>query len=204
VTVRILSVLLLLAMGSVACAQWGLSYGHASTVEEGAQRGYADIVRSRDMANLLNSEAAKNYEDVRREYLENRMRATQTYFEMRRYNQEARRAERSTPLSMEQYVRIARDQAPDRLTTTQLDPLTGALNWPLPLRKPEYEDYRQRIERLFADRAAGFVVYGEINDVVAEFQAQVKADIETFPPNDYIDATKFLGSLRYESTLAQR
>jgi hypothetical protein len=39
----------------------------SSTLEEGMQRGYADIVRSRGMANLMNSQAAKEYELARRE-----------------------------------------------------------------------------------------------------------------------------------------
>jgi len=56
---------------------------HASTLEEGIQRGYGDVVRSYGMANLLNSEAAKNYEQARRDYIENRLKATQAYFEAR-------------------------------------------------------------------------------------------------------------------------
>ena len=71
---------------------------YSSTYEEGVQRGYADIVRSQGMANLMNSEAAKKYEEARREYLDNRLKATQTYFEMRRVNQEARSRERTSPL----------------------------------------------------------------------------------------------------------
>ena len=96
---------LILLVCSPVSAQWGGGWGggyHSSTLEEGVQRGYADVVRSRGMANLMNSEAAINLQEADKKYLENRLTATQTYFEMRRYNQEARRAERSTPLSSEQ------------------------------------------------------------------------------------------------------
>jgi hypothetical protein len=188
--------LLIFLVPAAAYAQWGYSY-HASTAEEGIQRGYADVVRSQGMANLLNSQAATQYEAARKSYIENRMRATQTYFDMRRYNTESRNAERGTPLSMEQYVRLAREQAPDTLTATQLDSLTGAVNWPAPLRKPEYGAFRSRIEKLFQDRALGYSVYSDIRAACEEFQARLQADIMQFQANDYVAGKKFLDSLIY-------
>jgi len=44
----------------------GGGYHHASTVEEGAARGMADVIRSRGAANMMNSEAAINYEQARK------------------------------------------------------------------------------------------------------------------------------------------
>ena len=108
----------------------GYGYGHASTEAEGVQRGFADVVRSAGAANLMNSAAAKNYEDARKKYIENRLQATETYFEMRRVNEESRDAKRPRPLSTEQYVRLARQQAPERLSVSQLDPLSGTIDWP--------------------------------------------------------------------------
>src|SRR4029453_17208717 len=102
----------------------GTAYGHASTEAEGIQRGFADVVRSAGAANLMNSEAAKNYEDARKKYIENRLQATETFFDMRRVNQQSRSPERPRPLSTEQYVRLARQQAPTRLSVSQFDPLS--------------------------------------------------------------------------------
>lgn len=177
---------------------------YSSTLEEGAQRGYADIVRSRGMANLMNSQAAKEYELARREYLDNRLKATQTYFEMRRYNQEARAAERSSPLSTEQYVRLAHQQAPERLSVSQLDPFTGKVTWPAPLQRAEYAELVGRIDTLFAVRAEGTVLtHGEIQAACDELLARLQKDISKFKSNDYIQAKHFVQSLSYESTLAQ-
>jgi hypothetical protein len=189
--------LLVVALAASSSGQYFGDSGQtfSSTVEEGAQRGYADVVRSYGMANLLNSQAANQMEQARKAYIENRLKATQTYFEMRRYNEEARRAMRSTPLSMEQYVRLAREQAPEPLTATQLDPLTGTISWPAPLRSPVYEAFRRRIERLFQDRATGYVVYGEIQKAILEFQDILKQQVDVLPANDYVDAKKFLDSL---------
>jgi len=188
--------LLIFLVPCAAHAQWGYSY-HASTAEEGIQRGYADVVRSQGMANLLNAQAATQAQQARSQYLDNRNKATQTYFEMRRYNTEARKAERSTPLSMEQYVRLAREEAPATLTPTQLDSLTGAINWPAPLRKPEYAAFRSKIEKLFQDRALGYVGYNDIHIACQEFQARLQADIMQFQAQDYVAAKKFLDSLIY-------
>jgi hypothetical protein len=144
------------------------------------------------MANLLTGQAAVQVEQARKAYIENQAKATQTYFELRRYNAEARH---KTPLSLDQYVRLARDMAPEPLTATQLDPLTGTVSWPAPLRLPQYEAFRQRVDRLFQDRATGYLVYGEIQQAVQEFEAQLKADLMKFQPDDYIVAKKFLDSL---------
>src|SRR5437763_10220293 len=88
----------------------------SSTVEEGSQRGYADIVRSYGMASLLNAQAVNQIEQARKQYIENQLRAVQTYVDTHRINTEYRNAARPKPLSLEQYVRLAREQAPEPLT----------------------------------------------------------------------------------------
>jgi hypothetical protein len=181
---------------------WGY---HSSTLQEGAQRGFADVIRSAGAANLLNSEATSKYEDARKKYLENRLQATQTYFDMRRLNTEARRSERSLPLSTEAYARLARQQAPERLSVSQLDPLTGTIVWPAPLRRPEYDAPRLELERLYTERANGTSLnYDDIQVACDKFQQQIKADLPKFEPNDFIRAKKFIDSLAYEPKVAQR
>ena len=183
---------------------WDGGY-HSSTYEEGVQRGFADFVRSAGQAQLLNSEATKNYEDARKKYLENRLLATQTYFDMRRMNQEARRSERSLPLSMEAYARLARQQAPERLSVSQLDPLTGAITWPAPLLRPDYQAEREELERLYQERAQGLAHnYDAILLSATKFQERLKMDIEKFDPDEFIRAKKFLDSMAYEPKIAQR
>lgn len=203
-TCQLACVLFVLCVCSSANAQyWGGGWGggyHSSTLEEGIQRGYADVVRSRGMANLMNSEAAKNFEDARSKYLDNRLQATQTYFEMRRYNQEARRAERSTPLANEQYVRLARAQAPARLSVSQLDPFTGKITWPAALQREKYSMLRNSIDALFAARATGTTFADdEIGVATDAFLAEIKADIDSFRPMEYVAARNFLISLAFES-----
>src|SRR5262245_58494184 len=203
-TMRITCLLLALVLAATAVGQYpgpyGYGYGgygHASTLEEGIQRGAADIIRSQGMAALQNAQAATEFEQARHDYLDNRLKATQTYFEMRKYNDEARRAKDTSPLSMEQYVRIARQQAPDSLVTSQLDPLTGSIGWPVPLKKPEYETLRKKLETLFQQRASGYADYAALSAACAEFLERLKTDLQKFDPNDYVKAKKFLDSLAY-------
>lgn len=193
---------------SLAHAQWGGGWGggyHSSTLEEGVQRGFADVVRSQGMANYMNSMAASNFEDARTKNLQNRMLATQTYFDMRRVNQQARQAERGTPLSNEQYVRLARMQAPDRLSVSQLDPLSGLISWPPPLRREAYAEDRAALEAMFKQRAAGTADnYEEIQAACNRLLDKLRANLSTFVPNDFIAARKFVESLAYELSAPQR
>lgn len=201
----LLPVLLLVTACSTASAQYYGGYGgwgggyHSSTLEEGVQRGYADVVRSQGAANLMNSMALGNIEDARSKYIQNRLDATQTYFEMRRYNQEARKAERSSPLSTEQYVRLARQQAPARLSVSQLDPFTGKISWPTALKREKYDKLRSEIEMLFQERAAGAdLTDDEIATATGQFLEMLKADIMSFRQTDYIAARNFVTSLAFE------
>jgi hypothetical protein len=194
----------------VPAAAQGQYYGgwysgphHSSTLEEGVERGAADIVRSYGMASLLSSQGAKEFEAARSQYLDNEYKATTNYWELRRYVAEQRRALFMRPLSMEQYVRLAHQQAPPELTATQLDPLTGTINWPAPLRRPEYDALRRHVERLFQDRATGYVMYGEIQGACQAFLNQLQADIMHFPTNDYVAAKRFLEGLAYTARGAQ-
>src|SRR5262245_16429695 len=70
VVVRLAAILLLLVPSGVVFGQWGYSY-HSSTLEEGVQRGFADVVRSQGMANLYNAQAAGQFESARSQYLDN-------------------------------------------------------------------------------------------------------------------------------------
>lgn len=211
---KLLSLGVLLTLTSAAAAQtryvdgpWGDGgYHHASTYAEGAQRGFADVVRSAGAYNLMTAEAATVAEDARSKYLDNRLKATNTYFEMRRANEQYRRAEQTPPLTTEQLFRIASERAPDRLSSSELDPLTGELAWPTVLQSPAYEPYRAQLEGLFAERArsggvAGGSDYFEIRRVAQACRDELKSNIRDYPPSEYLRARNFLESLSYSARI---
>lgn len=203
---KLLALAIMFGMSATAAAQWGDGWGgggyHASTYAEGVQRGYADVVRSQGAANLMNSAAAQNYEQARSMYFDNRIQGTQTYFDMRKMNRQYRQQEATPRLSSEQLFRIAAEQAPDKLSSSDLDPLTGDITWPLILELPAYEPYRQKLESLYSERVdrggvAGPENYLDIQKTAKAALADLRTNIKDYPPDDYLKAKKFLENLAY-------
>ena len=180
---------------------WGGGYRHASTAAEGFQRGFADVVRSAGQYNLDTAQAANIGQDTVSKYLDNRMKGTDTYFQMREANRQYRRQLKTPPLSSEQLYRIAAEQAPKTLASSDLDPLTGDIAWPLVLQGDEYEDVRIKLDGLFALRAkegsASHVF--EIQQVANDALAQLKANIKNYPAPEYMKAKRFLESLSFSA-----
>jgi hypothetical protein len=190
-------------------AQWGGGFGWgnwSSTAQQGAQMGLAAVVRSQGYANLQNSEAAKNWEQAKTLDMQNRSQWTETYFEMRKTNKAERAAAAGPPVTQEQAIRMARMAAPSRLGATQLDPVTGHIEYPLILTADIYKEYRSRLDSLFARRAAsgGSIRYDDfvaIQDAVSQFTDALKSHISQYAAGDYGRARNFLDSLVHEARM---
>lgn len=208
-----LGLLLIGGAGSAAAADnwygygnpwgYGSGYHHASTYEEGVQRGMADIIRSKGAANLMNSEAMNNVEDARRKYIDNRVYSTEKYFEMRSINKAARAAENGPRPTMEDLVRYSSARKPNRLSPSELDPLTGNITWPAALRQSQYKDDLNKLENLYKVRAFnGYLTMDELRQLdgsINSLLADLKQNVKNLPPQDYVQAKSFLQSLAYES-----
>jgi len=196
------------ALAGPAFARWGgRGWGrgnYASTAQQGAAYGMAAMIRAQGYANLKNSEAAKNWEEAKTKEIDNRMKWTETYFEMRKTNREAREAERGPPITQEQAIRMARDAAPRRLSSTQLDPVTGHIQYPIVLMDEPFAPYRQRLDQLFAQRAStggsmSFDDFQAIQETVTDFIEALKQRVGKYAAGDYGSARTFLDSLAHES-----
>lgn len=203
-----LAIALLLTAGDEAAAQWGgwggYMGGYASTAQQAADYGMASVIRSAGYANLQNSEAANNWEDAKTKEIDNRQKWTNTYFQMRKDNRAARAEERGPPVTQEQAIRLARKAAPPRLSSTQLDPVTGHISYPLVLTDDVFAPYREHVDKLFAERAAsgGSVSYSqfeEIQQAVDGFITALKQRIDRYAAGDYGAASNFLTSLAHEA-----
>jgi hypothetical protein len=193
-----------------AAAQWGgYGYnrgGYASTAAQAAAYGMSEMMRAQGYQNLQNAEAAKNWEEAKTMEIQNRLRWTETYFEMRKVNREAKAAEQGPPVTQEQAIRMAKMAAPPRLGSTQLDPVTGHVAYPPVLMDDIYSDYRKRLDQFFADRAAagGSVQYGEMREFqsnVSKFIDVLKQNVNNYPAGDYGKARTFLDSLAHEARM---
>ena len=131
-----------------AVSQAQIIDGRASTVEEGWQRGHADISRARGDANLSNSQAASNLQDAYSKAINNSVDAVSAYWERRNINEQQRASRRRERRSYTKY----RNQL-HPLTAEDFDRTTGTINWPEALASPEYTQYREQFDAIFKKRA---------------------------------------------------
>ena len=178
---------------------------HASTAAEGGLRGMGDLVRSQGQANLSNSAAAINYSIAQKNEIENRSQWTHTYFQMRKANREYRAAERGPRPTMEDLVRYAQRGKPKRLGTSEVDTVTGAINWPVLLRSDEFAASRSELEAAFARRASHSAIdaedYAKVKRATSRMLADLKKQVRNVPSNQYMIAKRFIESLAYEAGL---
>jgi hypothetical protein len=178
--------------------------GHASTAAEGYANGMSNIIQSAGSYNLQTSQAAINVEQARSMDLDNRLKGTQTYFEMRKINTASRKSEESPGLSTEDSWRYAQMYVPKRPTPTQLDPVTGKIYWPVMLRDGRYDGYRKKIDDLFVQREAshggiGYETYTQIVEVTNGLLDSLKKNIDLYNNSDYVKLKSFVESLAYEA-----
>ena len=207
----VLSGVVLLIGASLALGQdyfWGgyPSY-HASTPAEGYARGMADVARSAGQRNLSNSEAAINWTEAQSRYIDNRDKATNTYFQMREANRQYRAAQRAPRPSMESLVRFAQAGKPQRLSPSELDVVTGEISWPEVLLTDPFSENRKQVEQLFAKRAEEGTLGYDDQTQLREATDAMLADLMEFLRDqkvkqmDYVAAKRFLESLAYGGVL---
>ncbi len=197
--------------GADAFGQWGgYGYnrggGYASTAQQAAAYGYSAMMRAQGQENLMNSAAAKNWEQAKTMEIQNRLRWTETYFEMRKVNKEARAAEAGPRVTQDQAIRMAQSSLPPRLGSTELDPVTGHIDYPIILTQDIYDEYRRRLDTLFAHRAAagGSIQYNDLKEIettVSKFIDTLKEHVREYAGGDYGRARTFLESLVREAKM---
>jgi hypothetical protein len=196
-------------VGAAASAQWGgMGFnrgGYASTAGQAAAYGMSEMMRAQGYENLQNSEAAKNWEEAKTLEIQNRLRWTETFFQMRKENRERRADEAGPRVTQEQAIRMARVAAPPRLGSTQLDPVTGHIEYPMILTDDVFKPYRERLDTLFSRRAASggsiqFSDFQAIQQTVSQFIDVLKSRVREYSAGDYGRARTFLDSLSHEAS----
>ncbi|MGA2616275.1 MAG: hypothetical protein ABSF26_01620 [Thermoguttaceae bacterium] len=182
---------------------WG-GYGGASTAAGSAMQGMSQVISSAGQYNLATSAAAINMTQAQSNAMQNQVQACNTFWELRNIGRAQRAAERGPDLTPEQLARIAHAGVPRALTPSQLDPVTGRLNWPDALQDASFEPQRSELDPLFAK----WVTYGgldysdktQIRENVDAMFDGLKALIRQIPPPDYVACRTFLQSMLYAAT----
>jgi len=189
---------------SAAQDVWGgaMVQAGAATAAESAARGMADVVRSAGAANLMNAQAAGYYEEARSINIDNHLKYTKTYFEMKRANKEYRDATKAPRPTSEQLFRLAKDATPKSLTPDQLDPVTGQINWPEVLLTSDFDETRASLETLYAERASAsgkinMDQFNQIRQSTRQMQTELKGKINDLPPQVFSGANAFIKKLEY-------
>lgn len=149
------------------------------------------------------SAATINHQTATAMALDNRIRGTEVFFEMRRLNRINRAFEAGPGVTMDRAVRIAAAGMPLRLTPLALDPSTGEITWPVVLTDPIYADLTAAIEELFRDRAAaggsrGFQEADLLDQYVTALAGRMRENMRRYAAGRYGEAGTFLDSLRAE------
>jgi hypothetical protein len=185
---------------NVSGGGWG-GYSSPGTAAGSAMNGMASMMSAAGNYNLSTSAAAINMTQAEHNQLENDMLATDTYFQMRSANKKYREAEAGPKPTMEQLVRISKEGAPRQLASSQMDPVSGTLNWPVVLQDDNYKAPRQQVDELFAKRASqGGLNYPDqssVKSAVESMFATLKSQIRDIPPQDYVTSRSFLNSVVY-------
>lgn len=180
--------------------------GHASTLEEGAMNGMANVMSAAGDYNLATSAAAVNLTQAQRNDIENRQLNTQAYFNIREMNKAGRAQLAGPKPTMEQLARIAKEGVPKQLQSGQFDAVSGALAWPATLTDEVFTVQRTTVDQIFAKRAAqggiGLSDQSALRSAVEGMAGALKAHIKDIPPQDYVDSRNFLQSVMY--TITQR
>jgi hypothetical protein len=185
---------------------WGGGMGVGSTAAGSALTGMGNAIRAQGQFNLDTSAAAINLTEANRRSIENNKLWTETFFEKRRINQAYRDSQRRAPGNSETWIRVAHSGVPARLTTTALDPVTGAINWPADLMREKFLANRDVLDHMFADRALangaiGPQTHAEISGSINQMREILKSYISIYTPNQYIESRNFLNSLAHEASL---
>jgi len=169
-------------------------------------RGQGELARGMGQYNLDTSKGIINLQSAKSMAIDNRLKWTETFFEMRRINRTNRAFEAGPRPTIEQVVTFARMQAPRRLTSLELDPVTGTISWPIVLKDSLYLDERKFLDEQFEMRAAAggstdFAQFETVGAAIDTFKGKLKDNVAKYPPRKYGEARTFLDSLGREFEL---
>jgi hypothetical protein len=173
--------------------------GAGSTAAGSYAAGMGNLVQSQGMYNQMTAQAMISAQQAQTLALDNKLKATQTYFDMRKINQESRAAEAARVNTPNEDAKYANRHAPVKtLTVSQLDPVSGQIGWPPALMSDQFSAQRAQIQDIFTRRSqnqAGSDSYLQVRSVVDGIQSQLDTQVKDMHPQDFVDSRRFLNQL---------
>lgn len=201
-----------MALGGAHCdAQWYGGWGgytQAATPYSAAVRSQAQMTMAQGVAAQDYAKAAISTEQARSLYLDNEAK----FIELRRANRDAKDA-RLAQKKQEQKEQAALRPPPKRLTelysrlsSDQIDPVTGEIHWPDCLSDGDYGSDKKTVEDALRTQAQ----YGPndrtsktIYDAAHRMMLTLSGHYGSLGPENYAPCRRFLNSLSVEGNYAQ-
>jgi len=203
----------LIASANTASAQ-GLVYGPmvgygggeaAGTPAGAALHGSADIIRAQGAYNELTASGMVKVEEARQKYLESQRQWTDLYLTRQRVvnarHSEALEAARARNARYREEGTFL-VPLPQRLTSRELNSVTGRVDWPQALQRDTFALERRDIEELLASRRdpEGVSERSEVlADKIGELRTDLRGHIRQLMTPEYMEARKFLDRLSLEA-----
>lgn len=192
-----------LGMGMAA---GGYGYGGVGTAFSAQENARANTIRAQGEYNMMNTAAMSNFEDARSKYIDNQQKWTQVYLERQRAAAELKSQREAEDAARKERIKAFNEANPPTppagLTSSQLDPSTGQIQWPTALAATAFDGQRQSLEALFALRtqaSANAELTAKVVKAVNEMKSTLRAKIREIPTADYLEARRFLDGLAVES-----
>ncbi len=173
------------------------------TVTSSNLRGQGALEEALGRRAYFESLSAINLQKAIDEHLDNERERIESYYEARNYRDAQVEADRPE-LTQEIAMRRAKEAAPDRLTSQDLDEKTGKIFWPDPLDDKVLVPYTRLINEKFAKRAdPGQVYRGSDARMVQRMVRLMQRAVDTIkhelPIREYIAISDYLASVGYEA-----
>lgn len=173
---------------------------HASTAAEGYARGMSEAIRAQGDKNLRDAQAADIGEDARSKYIDNRLKATEAYWERKKIYDQNMAEQRYAEAQVRREHRARNMLGP--ITNSDLDPTTGEVHWPMICRDDQYAEYREPLTQLFEKRGAqgelSTAEYMQAKQLIDDFHSAIHANKDTYPKKPLSQSLRFLLKLNRE------
>jgi hypothetical protein len=176
-------------------AGWG--WGGATAAGSYAA-GMGQMIQAQGAYNQMTAVAATQMQEAKKLALDNKLKAAETNYQLQKINAQ-QRAEQA------RYAASLRAPAPPvkipRLSASQLDPVTGQINWPPILLADDFQPQRGQLESLFALRSSNpsAVSFTQASALTNSMRDKLDAQITKFATSDFFSARHFLQSLANET-----
>lgn len=180
--------------GSYYPLNWG-----GATVAGSYANGMGNLVRAQGAYNEMTAQANQAQQQAYSMQLDNRLKASQTYYELQRINREQTAAKKQR--ESEIWAKNVPPPKRPRLKPSQLDPVTGEITWDPLLLDERFKSYRDRIQVLFTQRAKdpSSVSYFQVSQITGPMRNFLDTLITEFPTNVFFSARHFIDAVAEES-----